>query len=98
MYKEIRYKVKNGKFFHIKIRFDKKIEAIEIIGDFFIYPDNGLYLIENSLKNLSLDKNLIGDKIKDKIRDKINEIVNKNSIKMIGIDSESIAGAILECI
>ncbi len=90
MYKVKKYKIKNGKLFEIKLEFSDKINNIRIFGDFFVYPDEGLELIEKELINCNIKK--------DDIKLRIDECLRKNNIELIGIDSISITTAILEMI
>ena len=88
MQKTVKYKVKNGKLLEIRVIYDEKIQDLKILGDFFIYPDEGLEIIEKELVGVRLDLNSIEEKIK--------QIVKKNKIEMIGIDPRSIAISICE--
>ena len=88
MQKIVKYKVKNGKLLEIRVIYDEKIQDLKILGDFFIYPDEGLEIIEKELIGVKLDLN--------SIEEKINHTVKKNNIEMIGIDPRSIAISICE--
>ena len=88
MYKVKKYKIKNGKLFEIKLEFSDKINGIKILGDFFIYPAEGLESIETELVNCTIKK--------EDIKKRIDECLEKNSIELIGIDSDSITTAIIE--
>ncbi len=88
MQRKFKYKVKNGKLLEIRIEFDDSIKSIKILGDFFIYPSDGLEKIEDALIGLTLDKDTIENAVKN--------IMHKQKIESIGIDPESIAFAIIE--
>lgn len=88
MYKVKKYKIKNGKLFEIKLEFSDKINDIKILGDFFVYPAEGLESIETELVNCAIEK--------EDIKKRIDECLEKNNIELIGIDSDSITTAIIE--
>jgi lipoate-protein ligase A len=85
------YKVPNGKLLKIKLNYrDKKIKEINITGDFFVYPEESIEIIEKELVDVTLDQNEILKKIKT--------IKEKNMIDMIGISPEGITKAIMMCL
>jgi hypothetical protein len=87
------YKVPNGKLLKIFININikkKKINKINIAGDFFVHPEESIEIIEESLKNVKLEKDLITEKISSVAREK--------KIVFIGINSENIAEGILRCL
>ena len=88
MQKTVKHKVKNGKLLEIRIIYGEKIQELKILGDFFIYPDEGLEIIEKELVGVRLNLN--------SIEEKINNTIKKNNIEMIGIDPRSIAISICE--
>jgi hypothetical protein len=52
----IDYKVKGGKFLRIKIEIkDAIIKDIKIQGDFFVYPETGIFKIEDFLKGKNIE-------------------------------------------
>jgi lipoate-protein ligase A len=66
----------------------KVIQSIKITGDFFLYPEETLDIIEDELIGTKLD------------RDSIKKIIEKylaNS-EAFGFDSESLSDAILGCV
>ncbi len=88
MQKTVKHKVKNGKLLEIRIIYGEKIQELKILGDFFIYPDESLEIIEKELVGVRLNLN--------SIEEKINNTIKKNNIEMIGIDPRSIAISICE--
>ena len=87
------YKVPNGKLLKIFLDFDKvrkSINKIDIMGDFFVYPEETIELIENKLKDSIIDKNIL--------LGKINSLVEKYNIEFIGLDPEAIVQGILMCV
>jgi effector-binding domain-containing protein len=60
--KKIDYKVENGKLIRLQVIIEQEIiKFIKIYGDFFIYPETGIFSIENFLLNkeiAEIDKQL----------------------------------------
>lgn len=82
---EGRVDFKAGKLIRIRAKFrDDKIEDIRITGDFYIYPEDSIELLEEKLKGAR-----IGDV--DKI---INDVLE--GAEYIGIDSRSLSMAVRE--
>lgn len=87
------YKVPQGKLLKISLVYDKKnksIDKISIMGDFFAYPEEAIEKIEDELRNASLEK--------ESLLDKINEVIKKNNIEFIGLDAEGLTTGILMCL
>ena len=86
------YKVPNGKLLKISLDYDEKnnsISNINIMGDFFAYPEESIESMENELKNTILEKeNLIK---------KINSIIKEYNIEFIGLHAEGLTEGILMC-
>ena len=86
------YKVPNGKLIKINLEYDintNKIVNINITGDFFAYPEEAIEYLENSLKNILLEKEVLLKKIEG--------IIKNNKIQFIGLNSEGISKAIMMC-
>ena len=86
------YKVPNGKLLKISLDYDEKnnsIIDINIMGDFFAYPEESIELMENELENTILDKQHL---IK-----KINSIIEYYNIEFIGLHAEGLTEGILMC-
>ena len=86
------YKVPNGKLLKIFLKYDEKnnlIKEISITGDFFIYPEEAIELIENILKNTLLKKEIL--------LENINSIITKHKIQFIGLNAEGLTEGILMC-
>ena len=63
MQKTVKHKVKNGKLLEIRIIYGEKIQELKILGDFFIYPDESLEIIEKELVGVRLNLNSIEEDI-----------------------------------
>jgi len=66
----------------------KIINSISITGDFFIYPEENLDVLEVSLIGTKLEKNCIEQKVEKCL----------SSSEAFGFDSESMTSAILGCL
>jgi len=87
------YKVPNGKLLKIFLDYNienKLINNIRITGDFFAYPEESIDVIEKKLKDTSLTK--------EDLLEKINSVIKKYNIKFIGLDAESLVEGILRCL
>jgi hypothetical protein len=86
------YKVPNGKLLKIFLQYDEKrnlIEEINIMGDFFAYPEEAIELMENKLKNTLLER--------EHLLKKISSIIKEHNIQFIGLDAEGLTQGILMC-
>jgi hypothetical protein len=86
------YKVPNGKLLKILLQYDEKrnlIEEINIMGDFFAYPEEAIELMENKLKNTLLER--------EHLLKKISSIIKEHNIQFIGLDAEGLTQGILMC-
>jgi len=87
------YKVPEGKLMKISLDYNKKsnkINKLKITGDFFVYPEEGIEIIENEMENTIIDRDIIYNKIE--------KIINTNLIQLIGLNSEGITKGIMMCI
>jgi hypothetical protein len=87
------YKIPKGKLLKISLTYNEKnniINQVSIMGDFFAYPEEAIELMENELKNTSLEKNHLLEKIK--------LIIKTNNIEFIGLDAEGLTQGILMCL
>ncbi len=86
------YKVPNGKLLKIFLQYDEKrnlIEEINVMGDFFAYPEEAIELMENKLKNTRLER--------EHLLKKISSIIKEHNIQFIGLDAEGLTQGILMC-
>ena len=86
------YKVPNGKLLKIYLDYDEKnnsINKINIMGDFFAYPEESIESMENELKNTILEK--------ESLIEKINSIIKGYNIEFIGLHAEGLTEGILMC-
>lgn len=86
--KEVMYKVPGGKLLRVKVRVrNEKIAAVIICGDFFVYPEEGIGVIEASLRGV----------MKGEINERIRKIVEENKIEFVGMAIEDVANTIERC-
>jgi len=86
------YKVPNGKLLKIFLQYDEKrnlIEEINIMGDFFAYPEEAIELMENKLKNTLLER--------EHLLKKISSVIKEHNIQFIGLDAEGLTQGVLMC-
>jgi len=85
--KQILYKVPNGKLLRIFLEKENdKIVDIKITGDFFIYPEEKISLIEDCLRGKILNEtDLVND---------LNKVIESESLELLGVDSKSIVTAL----
>ena len=86
------YKVPNGKLLKISLDYDEKnnsINEINIMGDFFAYPEESIESMENELKNTILEK--------ESLIKKINSIIKGYNIELMGLHAEGLTEGILMC-
>ena len=81
-------KVPDGKMLEVKIEYNTMIESIQILGDFFLYPDTLLHEIENQLIGTSKNES------EANISMRISELVKSKNATMIGITPEAIASVV----
>ncbi len=87
------YKIPKGKLVKISLEYDENkntIYNVKITGDFFAYPEESIEILENSLKNTELKKQIL--------LKKINSIISSNNIEFIGVDAEGLSEGIMRCL
>ncbi len=87
---ELTYKPPNGKLLRIFLEYDEKnklIRNIQITGDFFIYPEEGIEILEKNLIDTLL--------VEENLTDRISSIINSNSLTIIGFTVKDLVEGIL---
>ncbi len=77
-----------GKLLSIKLSYGSKIEKIQILGDFFLYPENKITEIEKALLDTPITES------EDDVAARVKKAVNDNNIELVGITPEAIASVI----
>ena len=86
------YKVPQGKLLKISVEYDEKknkIRDIRITGDFFVYPEEAIELMETKLKNILIER--------EQLTEKIRSIIMEYHIEFIGVNAEGLTQGILMC-
>ncbi len=86
------YKVPDGKLLKIFLDYDETsnvIRHIRITGDFFVYPEEAIELIEKKLINTAINK--------ESLQKKISFIIHEHHIQFIGLNAEGLTKGILMC-
>ncbi len=81
-------KVPAGKLVIAKVSYSDKIERVQILGDFFIHPEESLALIENMLVGSMINST------KEEISARIAGLAGREHIEMIGVTPDAMAQAI----
>ena len=85
--KQILYKVPNGKLLRIFLEKENdKIVDIKITGDFFVYPEEKISLMEDCLRGKILNE--------DQLVNDLNKVIVDESMELFGVDSKSIVTAL----
>ncbi len=90
MEKKVTFKVPNGKLLKIIADIDNGILiSLQITGDFFVYPEEELYHIEQLLRFHPLEK--------ESLLFMIESYIKQNNVEFYGITPEALTDAILLC-
>lgn len=79
------YKVPEGKLVSAKVEYSDKIDGVQILGDFFIHPEESLSDIEHAFAGMDSreDEGAMAGKIRD--------VAASKGIEMIGVTPEAMA-------
>lgn len=79
--KKYTYKVKGGKLLIIKIEIENNlIKKFQLLGDFFLYPEEKISSIENVLINTR----------REDVLDTLKNVIQKEKIQLLGFTEEDI--------
>jgi len=87
------YKIPDGKLLRISLDYNdknKKILGLLITGDFFVYPEEAIEILEKKLVNTTLNGKIL--------KDKINNVIRENKIEFIGLNTEGLVTGIMMCL
>jgi lipoate-protein ligase A len=87
-----RQKVPMGKMLVVKLKYDKRIEELQLQGDFFVFPEDALPKIEAALIGIRKDEK------ENTIAESVRTVLRENGIELSGITPESIAQTIIMAI
>ena len=77
-----------GKLVSVMIEYVRKIKKVQILGDFFLHPEDTIYKIEKALAGTYVGAS------KDEIAGKISKVLAMNNAELIGLTPEAIAETI----
>ncbi len=83
-------KVDGGKFVKVRVTETEEGVSVEIVGDFFVYPESGIGTVESQVENSISTED--GDGIETRLRQRIDD----ENIEMVGITAETVAETALE--
>ena len=83
-----RLKVPGEKLVIVKLEYSDRIRKVQILGDFFMHPEEALGLIESLLAGTRSAAS------REEIAGRIRAIADQRHVEMIGVSPESIAEAI----
>ena len=87
------YKIPDGKLLKISLDYNdknKKILGLLITGDFFVYPEEAIEILEKKLIDTTLNEKIL--------KDKINNVIRENKIEFIGLNAEGLVIGIMMCL
>ena len=84
-----RYKVPEGKLVEVRVDYGDKIEKVEILGDFFVHPEEAITEIEDGLRTTEISEGEQG------ICRRIKAMAEEKGMELIGVTPEAIAKAIM---
>ena len=85
-------KVVGGKFLRVKIEADTTITKMQILGDFFLHPEESLPAIEKSLIGLHVNST------SETFASHIQQALTQQNAAFIGLTPEDIAQTMVEAI
>ena len=88
MHRSAKLKVRGGKLVEVKLECDSLIRSAQVVGDFFIHPEDSLRDIEGSLVGTDVNESEEG------MSKRISEVVEREGITMIGVSPQAIAKAV----
>ncbi|HMK48243.1 MAG TPA: hypothetical protein VK436_16590 [Methanocella sp.] len=84
-------KIPGGKLVRLTIKNDGDNRFVQLSGDFFIHPEEGVFLIEEALRDIPENTP------ESLVQQTIGEVVRKARLEMIGIDVGVIARLYSRC-
>ena len=78
-------KVPGGKLVSVKVEYDEKINSVQVLGDFFLHPEDTIYKIEKAIVGTSVNADSA------EIAGKISKVLAFAGAELIGVTPEAIA-------
>jgi len=85
-------KIKGGKLILVELWLKDRIEKVLISGDFFLYPEEGIEELENSLVGLSRDAEV------EEIKERIEEVLKQRELQPVGFGARDLAEVVKEAL
>ncbi len=85
-------KVEGGKLVTVEVLYSNTIEKVNVTGDFFIHPEEGLEDVEQALVGVDVSSSVDG------MIDLIEQVVTAKQIVMIGVNPKVIAAVVKEAL
>ncbi len=85
-------KVEGGKLVTVEVFYNNTIEKVNVTGDFFIHPEEGLEDVEQALVGVDIGSSV------DSMTDLIEQVVRVKQIVMIGVNPKVIAAVVKEAL
>jgi lipoate-protein ligase A len=79
------FKVPKGKLITAKVVYGSEIKRVELTGDFFIHPEEGLSVIESSIEGMP------SNAPEEDVAAEVQSAMDANMVQAIGIDASSVA-------
>lgn len=83
-----RQKVHGGKLLIVKLKYSDRISEIQILGDFFIFPEDALPWIEQAFVGMRVNEDT------GSFSSKMSEVMRRENIELMGITSDAVAQTI----
>ena len=83
-------KVPNGKMLKLHIEAEASITAIQIHGDFFLHPEEGIEMLESALQGLPVSQDPL------LYSTALQQAISKHSLQLLGVSPENIASALVQ--
>jgi lipoate-protein ligase A len=83
-----RLKVPGGKLISVRVDYGNTIESVQILGDFFVHPEEAVADIEEALKGSGTKES------RQATMSRIDRVVKRRHAELIGITPSSIAEAV----
>lgn len=87
-------KVPQGKSIMIELKTKEKETTIQITGDFFLFPEESITILEDELNKILKQKKQ--EITQQEINKKIQQTIQENKINIIGFEPEDLSEIIIE--
>lgn len=87
-----RVKVPGGKMVSVKAEYSDRIEKIEVLGDFFLHPEDAINDIQESLLGAGTKETM------EALSKRICDAIQKRHAELIGATPDAIARAVLTAV